>query len=236
MRAGIVCEGPGDFAVLRNLLCGVLNIDSSDIIPVRPHIDATEKSQQSAGQPMAPNEHSNLTLVKEECINKGEINKFLSAPFVVGDSRKILIIQIDTDVCENEGYDVARPKKTGDLEAYTRALRDLVVAKIIEWLQTDAFDNFTIFAITIEETEAWLIPLYNKDLRRDTSYYNDPKSELDRIHKKKGLGNFTKYEQMQILCAPIKKRKNIEFCGGHNESLRLFVEDLTVKDGALPVE
>jgi hypothetical protein len=47
MQIGVISEGKGDFAVIRNVLKGALSLESFDIHSLRPELQADETSLQT---------------------------------------------------------------------------------------------------------------------------------------------------------------------------------------------
>ena len=232
MKVGIVCEGVGDLAVIKNILRGVYEETGVDydVAPIKPKYDATEISRQrSEGvyRGMPAQERSNWVQVLDECRNKEEINKFLRTQ--IGNKLPTIIVHIDTDVCEQVGYDVKRPNKGKNLKTYSETLRNNVIVKINECVGEHECRSYLVYAIAVEKTEAWLIPIYNSTLRKDTSSYSDAKRELNNIHGKKNLGSLYVDEKMHLLSKDLSKKETLNSCTTHNKSLRLFVEDLKTR-------
>lgn len=203
MAYGIVAEGKSDIAVLINILKGSLNIDRSEIIPLVPQL---EYDETDLGQ-MPPEAFSNWTLVKKQCIEKGAILPFLDNPF---DEHPVLIIQIDTAECEDIGYDVVRPQKSGNPN-YSDTLRNLVVQKIKDWHQMED-DSQILYAICIEETDAWILTAYSNS---NTSKYPNPKAKLDKElnrvltgKDRKTLSDKNSLRKHDVLSKSFRKQKN----------------------------
>ena len=66
VRIGVISEGHADRAVISNILMGSLEIDGSDIIPLRPTYgkDETDKALND------PRTKSSYSVIKEECESK----------------------------------------------------------------------------------------------------------------------------------------------------------------------
>src|SRR5580658_9775449 len=90
-----VAEGPTDQAVLQNILLGLFKehgLESRDITPVQPLLDQTGKQR-----PDSPGGWLQVLRWLEQ--------KRYRETFQVNDH---VIVQIDTDACEQAGFDVAR--------------------------------------------------------------------------------------------------------------------------------
>jgi len=228
LRIGIIAEGKSDAAVLTNILRGLLKVDKSQFKYIRPDVykDETDLNTDAEKEKDKEKEFSNWTLVKKECIDKTEIDKFLNSPF---EEERILIIQIDTDVRNLEGYEVFEPKKSKS-KKYSEALRANVILKINEWLDESFEDIF--YAITIEETEAWLLTLIDKS-NNDTDFYLKVKERyfkyINRNATKKMknvLKNKDAFIKYGSLSQPLSKLKELTKARSKNRSLDLFCYSL----------
>jgi len=169
MKIGVICEGHTDRAVIRNILKGLKGIDSAQIVPLRPDysFDETDLSQLSSDN------FSNWSLVKAECENREKIDRFLSI-----EDQDFVIIHIDAD-CSDE-YGVQKPVKNSE---YSEKMREAIIVKINEWLDNN-FQDQILFAVAIEETEAWILTIYDK---KDSTKSADPKAKLKQVLSKKGI-------------------------------------------------
>ncbi len=177
MRVGIVAEGPGDIAVLRNILRGKLGLHSADTEILRPKLacDETDLAAANAAEgyraPTAES-YSNWTIVLDECRNRTTIEDFLDNQI---DEERLVVIHIDTAEAHLPGFDIARPeRKTPD---YSDRLRTLVIEKMESLLGAKLAKGIR-YAIAIEETDAWLLTIYDQQTDGDTSGRLDPKKRL----------------------------------------------------------
>lgn len=228
MEIGIIAEGRGDCAVLSNILQGILGIDAEDIRFLRPEfsLDNTDKATYQ----MTAEEFSSWTLVKKDCEEQFKLEQFINSP-TLGD--KYIVIQIDTAECEEKGYDIERPAK--NLADYCDRLVQLVKDKIDEWLNNDnKWDGKILYAICVEETEAWIHTLYEN---RDTSKPLDAKTKfnsyLNRLRKQnkkfdrnyKRLPQNSEFDRANFLSQEFRKlkTKHAKQVFANNVSLNLFV-------------
>jgi hypothetical protein len=222
MYIGIIAEGKSDLAVIRNILRGKIRIDSSNITFLQPELDFDETDLHN----MSQEQFSNWELVKQACIEKHKLVNFFSV-----EEDRYIILQIDTAEAEKINYEVERPKKHGNQD-YSKVLRNNVIDKINEWLENQ-FNKQIFYAITIEETEAWVLTIYTTQ-ERDTCRHNDPKYELNRVLNKK----LSKKDKNQILKCDnelekfdklsdkfIKTKYLVKYVK-LNESLKLFCDSL----------
>lgn len=224
MVFGIIAEGVGDGAVIRNILYGLNLIESDeDIRYLRPEfgMDATDLSEAK---------FSNWTLVKQECTERVKFEEFLNSPIL---EERAIILQIDTAECELKGYDVPRPSKDAN---YSENLRNAVVEKINEWLNQQFLEKI-YYAISIEEMEAWIHTLYEE---KDTTKFIDPKAKLQQFLTKKAskdkkfskawkkFKNRTESAKADFLSQDFQKitKRKVKICLSRNKSLQLFVESL----------
>ncbi|HEX5750792.1 MAG TPA: hypothetical protein VFZ09_31500 [Archangium sp.] len=224
MRIGIIAEGRGDLAVISNILRGRLGLDFEDIQFLRPQYALDETDLHS----MSEEQFSNWGLVKQECKTGSLLEEFLNSPI---DEERLVVIHIDTAEAEMAGYDVTRPSgSTGDssIELHRR-----VAAKLDEWLSGRKSDPFR-YAIAIEETEAWILTLYQK---KETSTARDPKKALKKVVDQrhsdkecKQLSQMRAYEHHDKLSRGFRKRSTLEDCATRNHSLRLFLESLVFNE------
>ena len=81
---------------------------------------------------------------------------------------KYIIIQIDTDVSEREGFDVSK-RDTKGKELEPVELIENVITKLIGLIGQEFYNEHVdriIFAISVHEIECWLLPLYYNDKKQ----------------------------------------------------------------------
>jgi hypothetical protein len=225
MRIGVVSEGPADFAVVRNVIKGALGLDGSDVDSIRPELNSDETDLNAPGA----RSFSNWQIVRDECTSGAVIAEYLD----FADDR-IVIAHVDTAECELEGFDVARPPR--QREDYVSACREAVVTRAREWLTGRAVDRI-VFAIAVEETDAWLLPVYAVNMRGDTGAVVDPKKrlierELPRTNmlsdreRARILALRKELDRYHQLSQPLRKSKALLEASARNASLDAFVRDL----------
>ncbi len=214
MKIGVICEGHTDRVVIGNILKGYKGIDLSQIVPLRPDYsrDETDLAEIPADS------FSNWTIVKKECENRIKIRKFLSI-----EGQDIVIVHIDS--AESDEYGVSKPLiKDAN---YSINLRAKIVTKINEWLDGQ-FQDKIIYAIAIEETEAWILTIYEK---RDSSKSAKPKEKLKRVLSSLGINYSHTPEDFKIISDKFTKKKN--FSKGkffsYNASLEEFCNEIENK-------
>lgn len=145
-----------------------------------------------------------------------------------------IVIQIDTDTCTQNHYDVdiydGDNRRVSDSELYKRVcsrLKQNISSEV--W---NAFSDRILFAICFNETECWLLPLY---------YENDTKKRcattnciyiLNQQLQKDGLGipekNKNSSEALNVYQKVLKKmkRKDIPVIAQYNLGFKNFVGQL----------
>lgn len=213
MKIGVISEGHADRAVIENILKGLTKLDSSDIIALRPiyNLDETDKAHRSALT------FSTWSVIKEECEERELIDGFLSI-----EDQDFVVIHIDT--AEADQYGIIRPVKSS---TYCEDLRSLVVDEINSWLKDDISDQI-LYAIAIEEIDAWVLTIYDK---RDSTSSTSPKEKLSWILGKNSVNSTSSYDNYLKLSKPLSKNKEIkkEKFLDYNCSLNAFFEEIKTK-------
>jgi hypothetical protein len=213
MRIGIISEGHADRAVITNILIGHQEIEKDHIIPLRPSLttDETDKAH------IAAEAFSSWTVVKKECEERELIDAFFAF-----EGQDYIIIHLDT--AEADQYGVDRPAKT---ETYCEELYLLVREEIAKWLEGNYLDNI-LHAIAIEETEAWLLPIFQS---RDSTGLANPKKQFDRILGKQKIDTTSNYDNFLKISKPLSKGKEIKKGKylEYNCSLKAFLEEINEK-------
>lgn len=216
IKFGLIAEGETDHAVIENVLIGIFNEDISDQITIlQPIRDATLSEQAR--------QFGNWYNVFEYCSSEHFIDAFQQIEY--------LIIHVDSDVCEEEHFGV---KKTDDENVILPP--EKLIFNIIERIKiliSDSFgENFTqsyfdriIFAIAVEETECWLLPLYYTDNKKYSVIGCLGKLQHEASKKNRILGKaFKTYSNYEMLSRPYSKQRILLKKYFENSSLKVFVE------------
>ncbi len=217
MKIGVVAEGPSDWAVIKNIIAA-FNIDSSDLLRLVPdsNLDNTDRELLYKG-------FSNWVLVKDFCNNEEYVHEFFSI-----DEDRLLLIQIDTAECDMINYDVQRPSSQDP--QYQLSLYTSVKEKMKGWLPEE-YHSKVIFAIAIEETEAWLIASLSN---RDSNSRSKPKEYLEStLRQFLSNSDYKKYqkaknitEEYDTLSKSLRKKRALNTAKEHNVSLNELVLQL----------
>jgi len=164
---GIISEGVEDQGVLRTIL-RAFGFDGSEIKAIRPDLglDATDRhnNQQTIGT---------IQGVKNSCIGVNGVRADFDQFFALLDCNTI-VVQMDTAEIE-QNTSIVRPTKSNN-SSYSSELRELVIHEINEWLEGKYKDQL-LFAITIEEMEAWCLTIFETN---DTTGVVNSKDKLTK--------------------------------------------------------
>ena len=234
MIFGLIAEGRSDCAVIRNILYGLDLIETdNDLLFLRPEfeIDATTQFKEV---PLKESTFSNWTLVKKDC-KTTKLKSFLLTDNIFSEERRI-ILQIDTAECEETGYEVQRPNKNE--ENYTELLRTKIIAKIQNWITDKEVNKGLLYAICVEEMDAWVHILHeNKDTSKPINAkeaFNKCLIKLRATNKKfakkeRAIKNQTLFEKYDFYSNDFEKiqKKKIKVKLKNNRSLEQFIESLS---------
>ncbi len=199
MRIGIIAEGTQDQKVIRNIL-RACNIDNSDIIDIKPsnQTDETDKNNPTIGT---------FQGVKNACEGKRPNFK----KFFIFEGENFMVIHLDTAEIEQQNFIFQKPTKTNNPD-YCAKLRQDIITLINTWLENNYVDNL-LYAIAIEETEAWLLAKFENN----TEDSANPKAKLE--YKMKSITKADIIDEM-------RKMKGLKPFLANNESLKAFVESI----------
>lgn len=210
---GLIAEGITDQIVIENILSGFFDDPDIVINPIQPLRDETDKTRIiTAG---------GWTLVFEHC----KSDKFKEA-FSFND---YIIIQIDTDTCDDIGYEISKNEFGTGREFTPEELIKKVCQKLQELIGIDFYNDFSeriIFAVAVHTTECWLLPLYYDDVNKSKF-----KGCLDRLNlalaRKEGFTISAKsFEYYESISRKYLKNKTLMSKYMDNPSLKVFIEEL----------
>ena len=215
---GLITEGETDQYILRHILIGYFNDPDLVVRNLQPTADETDADSMSAFG--------------------GWVNVFnyCQPEFLEGALKRndFIVIQVDTDVSEQKGFDVAK------LDENTKRIpvSDLVV-RVIERFKhvflTDFESSFfekhknrILFAISVDSIECWLLPLFYSD-NAQTSINNCLFKINDYLRKNKERpipedkkGAIPIYRKIS---KPLAKNKVLNGCYPNNPSFKIFIEN-----------
>lgn len=207
---GIIAEGSTDIAVIHNILTGYFKNGDIALNPLHPPLDATDRFRAT--------DFSNWLTVFRYCSTEAFRGAFAYNDYV--------IIHIDTDVSEEKHYEVPRHKdgkRIADEELVQK-----VIEKFKEYMTPGVYDTYRekiIFAIAIDSTECWLLPLYYDDNRRSKK-----ENCLDTLNQALGkLGKAItekKAKDYHKISKDYCKHKRLMAVYENNPSLKIFIEEI----------
>ncbi|MDO8414914.1 MAG: hypothetical protein Q7S87_01740 [Agitococcus sp.] len=212
---GIICEGPTDFVTLKHILNGYFAEQSPKIRCLQPSLDASDKTLKG--------HHGNWTHV----LHYVESDFFHEA-FNYLD---YIIIQIDTDVCQEPFFNVSTRNKNGEDLSETE-LYDCVSINIIDRITNskkgnDIFENYSnkiIFCICIHSLECWLLAHYDPKNRTQSCENHLARYISQKLPTIKYSKESSVYAQ---LSKPFLKIANITSAVEHSKSFSIFINSLT---------
>jgi hypothetical protein len=229
---GIVSEGPTDQIIIQNILVGFFgDYDiTSTIRFLQPLRDATDED--------SVREKGGWFKVFEYCKSQYIIDAFEQNDFI--------IIQIDTDVCEEVNFDIKRNKENGDKKSDIELIND-VKEKFIEILENrfgkeryKSIAHRIVYAICHNEIECWLLPIYYNDKTKEAT--NNCIHKLNKaITEKVGCyidpnNKANMAQQYWQISKPYMKNKELIAKSSENISLSLFIESLQTANGLTHAE
>lgn len=223
MRIGVIAEGHADIAIIKAALKVLKGIDGSDIYAIRPNelYDETDLNELK---------FSNWNLVLKSCSDECLLQSF----FDMIEEDAVLIVQIDTAERGEVGYDIPEPQRTKgiDWKLYSEQLYTGVHEKIAS-IVPEVYRNKVVYAIAIEETDAWLIPLFDTSCE-ETAQYANPKERLHyligKMDKKRKCSYIdTSKKNLNYTAIGKDMKKGIRTCRLKNKSLDMFCLEIDEK-------
>lgn len=151
LRFGFVTEGATDQAVLKNILSGLLDTEDLYFYSFSPALDESGKSTTKT--------YSNWQVVLEYCTSDDFEDALEAVDY--------LIIQLDTDISERKGFDIAHTclDKTSqcNVDKTVEQLIDEVGEFLKQKISLEIYEEYQeqiIFAISVHSIECWLLPIF----------------------------------------------------------------------------
>jgi hypothetical protein len=219
---GILSEGRTDQKVIRQVLLGFFadQGDAVDALEINPFFPP------EVGLPGEP-EEGGWTVLKRRLLDGHHLQALQFNSYIV--------IHIDTDVCDQPGYDVSRldPGTKSALEP--AQLREAIKMRLIEWLGHDFFDKHgqrVLFAIAVDTIECWLLPLL-EDKRAKQSKTTGCAKAANEALRRAGRDSLDRGDTLKRYAdeaAPYRKHKVLFEKGPLNPSLGAFLSELTERN------
>lgn len=209
----VIAEGPTDFTVLRQLLAGVFTDPDIVVNQLQPAVDATSGHQSPGGW--------------------YEVFRYLASDRLAGafDRNDYVVIHIDTDVCEEPYFAVARLDPGGaprDIDTMLALTRERLIGEIDPAL-FERVHHRIIFAIAVESIECWLLPLYYETIHR-TKTVNCLGTLNQKLTTAEGFSINPERKEVKryqtIVRRRLRRAKDIEAAAPHNPSFAAFISAL----------
>jgi hypothetical protein len=210
---GLISEGKTDQIVIGNILSGYFDDPDIDVRPFLPLLDETDKNRVE--------NFSNWKLVLDYC----ESIKFKESLQIVD----YLIVQIDTDTCEETHYDISKHDVGRELSP--EELIEKVSEKLQDLIGNDFYDKYSeqiIFAISVHEIECWLLPLYYTNSKKEKfkGCLGTLNQELNRKEGFSISSNNKNPDYYETISRKYLKNKVLMSKYEDNPSLKIFIEEL----------
>jgi hypothetical protein len=212
IKFGLIGEGLTDHIVIEDILSGYLGDDHVRVYYLQPA--------------MNNNEFGNWLNVFNYC----KSNRFKEA----FQSNDYIIIQIDTDVSEEQGYDISKTDENGNLFS-PEELIIKVKEKFISLIGHEFYLKYSekiIFAISVHSIECWLLPLYYQDQRKSAIVNCSSKLALE-VNKKEKFYLDPKNKDSNIyakISYKYTKKKTLLKYYLENPSFKIFIEELQARN------
>lgn len=204
---GLVGEGETDQAVVKNILLGFFQGQDPVVNPVQP----------------LPGEPGGWTLVMA-WLKAGRAQEALQF-------NDFLVIQVDTDRCDDVGFDVPKHHPTEGRDRTPEELIEAVRSRLIDAIGQETYAALAdriLFAITVHSIECWLLPLLVGGKKREKVH--GCLEEANRALRKANRGGL-KAEKTYITryrdeSAGYRKRRTLLVDGPKDPSLAVFLAEL----------
>lgn len=210
---GLITEGITDQIIISNILFGYFNDPNLSIRELQPQIDETDKNLQTTP--------GNWLQVLNYCESDSFGGAFQFVDYI--------IIQIDTDTCEEKGFDVQKRDSSGKVLSVTQLI-ECVCDRLKDKIGKDLYSQLKeriIFAITVDSMECWLLPLHatKKNIK---AKQQGCLNALNRSIRSKFQFTIGKKdpEYYRILSEDFSNQKILKSTYIYNPSLQIFVDYL----------
>lgn len=214
---GLITEGKTDQIVIENILVGYFRDPDLAVNWLLPLRDETDKHRAE--------NFSNWYKVFEYCRSQTFKEAF---PF-----NDYIIIQIDTDVSEEKGFDI--PKFEHGQERSPETLIASVIDKF-KVLMGEAFyeahQSQIIFAIAVHSIECWLLPLYyaNKTKAKTKNCLDTLNRQLKKADGFRINSSQKNPRYYETISKKYCKHKTLMDLYKANPSLRIFIEAIEARN------
>ena len=219
MDFGLACEGVTDQITIENILCGYFDhIDDLDeeITYLQPAFDETSKKQSGFGGWQLLLQYLSMKRFRDDVLN-----------------HKYVIIQVDTDVSKDIGFDVPHVDCHNKEVSILKLLND-VRNKLITRIEIGDINfykehkNNIIFCIAVHSIECWILAYYApkkspkiKNCSRGLEFL------LGKGQVKAGKVLIKDASFYNNLSSPLLKKNNIQKIYSSEPSFGVFIDNLS---------
>lgn len=229
----LITEGQSDQAVLENILYGYFGEDDIDVNPLQPRTDKTGKFylENQSDKDVERNEYGTWGNVFWYCRSELFRSIFQNNDFV--------IIQLDTDVSEQDGFNVAQTFINSDGEQENLTVEELIqkvqerIASEIDKAVYERFKDRIFFAICVDSIECWLLPIFfsdgDKKAIKTQGCFNALNRQLEKTNNKR-ISISKPARRYAEVSQSYSKKKVLFKKGAQNPSLKIFLDSLASID------
>lgn len=215
IKIALITEGVTDQFVIRPIIENYYKNMEFRFTSVQPPVDETDKQAGFGGWTNVVN------LCKEDNISE------------LFDYNDFVVIQIDADISQEKGFDVAHLKNGKQIE--NRVLCENIKIKLQSFIPKETWHKYSdrfLFAIGIYSIECWLVALVNP--RHTNKNTQNCLSRLNKSLVKKNIiiinsknkNNFNSRETYKKLAGKFKNKKNIDKYAKRNTGFEYFAKQL----------
>lgn len=217
MTFALVTEGISEHRIIKHLISKYLKDADPDINQMQPRLTDNEKKQSDGSI-------GGWVEVLKYCENEEELESIFH-------ENDYLVIQIDSDCCELNPFNVSRLGKSNAV------LHKDIITRLLELIPDPiktTYKDRIFFAICIHTIECWLLPIYYSDTTHKCKTDNCL-SHLNKALDKKNIQTISttgdknnsnsKAAYLKIL-QNLNKKKDIKGHSAHNEGFKHFINQL----------
>lgn len=218
MIFGIAGEGKTDQVTIKAIIKGFYKKPSDlDVSLLQPRQGATEEAMEGFGSWTNLLHYLESTRFRDDLMNVDA-----------------LVIQIDTDVSEEDGFDVPKlDAENGNIPFTVEELAGRVTKRLIDQIESGLPGFYSensskiVFAISVHSLECWIFSYYRKQEKSRIMGCEDTLNMVLTRYHSKSFPNYEKCPKIyEKLSKPFLKASNINIVRKDNESFELFLKQL----------
>jgi|LakMenEpi03Aug12_release.lakeMendotaPanAssembly.Ray.scaffolds.fasta_scaffold229894_1 hypothetical protein len=208
---GLITEGPTDQVIIKSILSGYFGESNLVLNMIRP----------KKGQP------GGWTEVFKYCKSSEFEEAFEANDYIV--------IQVDTDVSNQKGYQVSPLDENGNLldtEEFIAKVKEKLISLIGKYFYRKNAERI-IFAISVHSIECWLLPLYSETEEKSAidNCFSRLESVINQEPEKFRLRKLVKkYKSYEKIALPYATKETLLQSYLLNPSFKIFIEELQARN------